>query len=216
MRAYVINLDKDSARLARVTRDCVAAAIPCERFPAIDGRSLDPLPDHSTGSMMAQGATGCFLSHRALWQRIAVLAEPAMILEDDVGMRSDARAGVEWAMAALPTWEVLMLECSERAYWPPGDCVFADRDRVLERLVRLGRNRSLMPVHARNPRLSCIPGTRAYVATPLGAAKLLRYPTAPPDVVLAAAVVSDVAGFAFSPPLAFLSPEHDGVSNTST
>ena len=109
MRAYVINLDKDSARLARVTRDCVAAAIPCERFPAIDGRSLDPLPDHSTGSMMAQGATGCFLSHRALWQRIAVLAEPAMILEDDIGMRSDARASIEWAMGALPAWDVLML-----------------------------------------------------------------------------------------------------------
>jgi GR25 family glycosyltransferase involved in LPS biosynthesis len=76
MRAYVINLDKDSARLARVTRDCVAAAIPCERFPAIDGRSLDPLPDHSTGSMMAQGATGCFLSHRALCRGLPYSPSP--------------------------------------------------------------------------------------------------------------------------------------------
>jgi hypothetical protein len=42
MRAYVINLDKDGARLARVTRECVAAAIPCERFPAVEGRRLAP------------------------------------------------------------------------------------------------------------------------------------------------------------------------------
>ena len=76
MRAYVINLDKDGARRARVTRECVAAAIPCERFPAVEGRRLAPLPNHSTGRMMSQGATGCFLSHRALWQRIAALAEP--------------------------------------------------------------------------------------------------------------------------------------------
>jgi glycosyl transferase family 25 len=215
MRAFLINLDKDGTRLARVTRECAAAAIDCERFPAVDGRRLAPLSDHSTGGMMTQGATGCFLSHRTVWQRIAALAEPALILEDDISLRSDARSRIEWAMAAFPTCDVLMLECSERAYWSPGDCVFAGGDRVADGLVRLGRNRSLMSVYARNRRFSCIPGSRAYVATPLGATKLLRYRSAPADVVLAAAVVSDAVGFAFSPPLAFLSPEHDGISNTA-
>jgi len=215
MLAYVINLDKDTARLTKMAQNCEEASIAWERFPAVDGRLHAALRDHSMNRMMSPGETGCFHSHSALWAKIWGGGEMALILEDDICLQIDALIHMRKAMAEIPVWDVMMLVCSEKAFWPPGDCVFDAGDRVTDSLVRMGRNRSLMPQYARNKNISAIPGACAYLITPVGAAKLMTYPSAPVDVVLATAFVSDVIGFGFSPPLAFIGTDHDGVSNTT-
>lgn len=97
MQLFLINLDRQPERLARMETLFAELGLALTRLSAIDGRRLDvdeaarwqaPRPD---GRTLAMGETACFLSHRACWQRIVEDDLPAAaIFEDDLHVSADA------------------------------------------------------------------------------------------------------------------------------
>lgn len=84
MRIHVINRDVDARRWREM--QAVFSDHKLQRFSAIDASDpatdvwADPLVKETRASR--KGAVGCFLSHLALWRRIAEEG-PALVLEDD-------------------------------------------------------------------------------------------------------------------------------------
>lgn len=92
MKTYLINLDKDSERLAFFTSTFQRLGMDFERVPAIDGRLfseadyqvfMQTRPRH--GKTWLRGQMGCFLSHLSVWERIAQGKERfCAVFEDDI------------------------------------------------------------------------------------------------------------------------------------
>ena len=87
----VINLDKDTERLATVSAQLEASGIrDWGRLRAVYGAALSPkeLEDNTTRLarlFATRGMIGCYLSHRTFWERTLASPEPwALVLEDDV------------------------------------------------------------------------------------------------------------------------------------
>lgn len=89
MKCLVINLDRSTDRLDRVTSEFARIGIAFERVPAIDaskGPLNIPAAPHLTKPEIA-----CFLSHRKCWEIIADGADQHVaVFEDDVVFRCDA------------------------------------------------------------------------------------------------------------------------------
>lgn len=92
---WVINLDRATDRLARIGPTLNALGLPWTRFPAVEGRLLDPSEqalcldrggfERLHGMVPTLGELGCYLSHVRLMQAfLATPHEHALILEDDV------------------------------------------------------------------------------------------------------------------------------------
>ena len=88
---HVISLDPGGARYRDFAANNAHLGHP-EVFHAIRGADIPPAERVASGLMTAdltasgsvtEGSVGCAASHRALWRRIAGLAQGAMILEDD-------------------------------------------------------------------------------------------------------------------------------------
>lgn len=81
LRILCINLDRSVERWTSIERQAKELDLSIERFAAIDGSKLNPLPDLP----IPLGAIGCFLSHRGIWQIISEGEdEYVLVLEDDV------------------------------------------------------------------------------------------------------------------------------------
>lgn len=107
----VINLDRNAARMAEVSRQCVGFATRPSRLPGTDGALLPgSAVRRLTGSDYApRGTLGCFLSHAAAWERL--LAGPhacALVMEDDAIPLLDPSAAVATALSTLG-WDVIWL-----------------------------------------------------------------------------------------------------------
>lgn len=103
IKAFILHLERATGRLANVRRLADACGLPSEVFPAVDGRSVDPGELERVAGEQAfaptypfdlnPGEAGCFLSHRAIWERIVQGAEDAaLVMEDDAGIEPDAFA----------------------------------------------------------------------------------------------------------------------------
>ena len=103
VKAFILHLERATGRQANVRRLAEACGLPSEVFPAIDGRLVDPGElERAEGEPafepsypfdLSPGEAGCFLSHRAIWERIAQGADDAaLIMEDDAGIEPDAFA----------------------------------------------------------------------------------------------------------------------------
>jgi glycosyl transferase family 25 len=80
MRALYINLDRSPDRRVWMENQANRLGIPLERSAAIDGTCI---PDEPSPAL-SRSAMGCFLSHRAVWQKIASGPDDyALVLEDD-------------------------------------------------------------------------------------------------------------------------------------
>ncbi|RUV33965.1 MAG: glycosyltransferase family 25 protein [Mesorhizobium sp.] len=97
MRSYVINLDRSSDRLMRMTDRFASVGLSFERISAVDGRLLSPTEIADVykpvfgAATMTQEEVGCFLSHRRCWERIASEADPyGCVFEDDMLMSRHA------------------------------------------------------------------------------------------------------------------------------
>ena len=103
IKAFILHLERATGRLANVRRLAEACGLPSEVFPAVDGRSVEPgdlegivrepafAPTYPFD--LGSGEVGCFLSHRAIWKRIARGAEDAaLVMEDDAGIEPEAFA----------------------------------------------------------------------------------------------------------------------------
>lgn len=93
IKCYVINLDKDTERLAFMMKNFENVGVQAERFPAVDGRLfpaeqferfVSERPRKGKKTWM-RGQMGCFLSHYGVWQKIAESdARFGAVFEDDV------------------------------------------------------------------------------------------------------------------------------------
>lgn len=101
MRGFVIHLERAVQRRGNVDRLIATSPVPTEVFPAIDGRAMSeaevaqvysptPLLAPRYPFTIGRGEIACFLSHRAIWQRMQDDGiEQALILEDDVQLSGD-------------------------------------------------------------------------------------------------------------------------------
>ncbi len=97
MKSYLINLDKDTDRLKFFNANFEHLGIAVERISATDGRVFSeedyknfmqtrPRDYNRTQTKnWLRGQMGCFLSHYAVWQKIAAGSEPfCAVFEDDI------------------------------------------------------------------------------------------------------------------------------------
>lgn len=113
---HLINLDRAPVRWVAVSARLKQAGLAFERFPAIDAQGLSEGEMHAaTGGAaarfkrpMSPGEIACYLSHIAVWQRIAGGSAPAgIVLEDDVEVGEGASAFLAELTEIPPDWDML-------------------------------------------------------------------------------------------------------------
>jgi len=181
----IINLDRDTARLAMVMKQLSSKGVPprsIERQPAVLGSALglEELRANSTflsRLFATRGMIGCYLSHRAFWESTLQRkdADWVLVLEDDVQLEDDFCRRVAAAVDELQscaetrdTWDVLLIGAL--------GCVNPTRGYGLNRINAFvaggGRAPRKVTEHIHVPRRPF--GTHAYALSKRGAAKLLR------------------------------------------
>jgi glycosyl transferase family 25 len=120
---FVINLDRDSARLESVRRELDGAGIPFTRIPAVLGAErlgeagLVDLASYRTRNRADSprgGELGCYLSHlRAMEAFLATGAPMGVILEDDVRLLPGFDEVVR-ALGERDDWDLAKLFCYHR------------------------------------------------------------------------------------------------------
>lgn len=110
---FVINLDRDTARLAHMHEQLSRLDLAYERFAALRGDALPLalLEYFPPGTPLTIGEIGCYASHLAIMRRIvAEGAACALVLEDDVGLPADFARVLSSLVAALPAeWDIVRL-----------------------------------------------------------------------------------------------------------
>jgi glycosyl transferase, family 25 len=117
---YVINMAANTTRMARVAAELTRLGIAFTRFEAVDGRALSPdalarVYDPAANRKRARHPMigpeiGCYLSHVALWDRIAVDdAEGGIILEDDFAAEGDLAAVLAAIAVDDGDWDIAKL-----------------------------------------------------------------------------------------------------------
>jgi glycosyl transferase family 25 len=115
LRVYLINLDRDTDRLAHMQAELAARDIAVERFPACLGAALPERfrpafePPAGEAQVLTPGEIGCYASHLAIMERVAVGDEPALVLEDDLAI-GEALPRLLARLDELPAdWEMVRL-----------------------------------------------------------------------------------------------------------
>lgn len=113
-KVYYINLDRSANRRKHMERMLRNAGIEAERFPAIDGTSINIEKMKQNGELSAdiklrKASVGCALSHISLWRKIKDgNYNSAMIFEDDVIIPDDFWKVYERRMKFIPKkWDIL-------------------------------------------------------------------------------------------------------------
>jgi len=118
MLTFVINLDRDRNRLARMVVEAQRVGISFERFVAVDGNRLEAdlrdqffSADGPYESAFTAGEIGCYASHLRIHRLLESdkTGEAALILEDDVRLADDLVVTIEAAMSCAPEWDVIRL-----------------------------------------------------------------------------------------------------------
>lgn len=118
MKIFLINLGRSVQRLEAMTAALAAVGLPFERFAAIDGNAADELPflrfdDERSrwvrGIALAPGERGAAASHVALWRRCVELAEPIVVMEDDVYVGGALPAVLETVAGRVERYGLLRL-----------------------------------------------------------------------------------------------------------
>jgi glycosyl transferase family 25 len=145
MRAYLINLERRSDRLRKMTDQLNALGIPFERIDALDARSIADAElarqfrDDGPLGAIPKGDKCCALSHALAWQAFARSGEShAIVLEDDVAIEPTAAALLHddaWIPAGV---DLLKLE----RYGPPNQRVLIDERVDIGNGHKIGRLRS--------------------------------------------------------------------------
>lgn len=88
IKAYLVNLDRSPGRLDFMRRQFEALGLAVERVAAVDGSTIDLAPYADSG--LTPGEVGCFLSHRAIWEKLLRSDDDhALVLEDDVRLSTE-------------------------------------------------------------------------------------------------------------------------------
>jgi glycosyl transferase family 25 len=145
MRAYLINLERRSDRLRKMTDQLNALGIDFERVDALDARSVPDgelacrFRDDGPLGIIPKGDKCCALSHALAWQAFARSGEShAIILEDDVALDHTAAALLRDDAWIPGNVDLLKLE----RYGPPNQRVLIDERVSVGNGHKIGRLRS--------------------------------------------------------------------------
>ncbi|MEJ6403921.1 glycosyltransferase family 25 protein [Yoonia sp. 2307UL14-13] len=118
---WLINLDRDTDRLAAMDRQLAKMGMAYTRFPAIYGKdcaaALAENVDadayaRNMGSPILPGKMGCYASHLAVWDKFLKSSHDiALILEDDVVFHDDFLESVGVALAHADDWDLIRFNC---------------------------------------------------------------------------------------------------------
>lgn len=166
MHVFVINLDTPNgrARWPKVSTQCRAAGLQCERVVGVNGAALPMSTVRKVASPVctwfcSPAMVGCALSHMRCWRAVVDRGLPmAVILEDDATLVPEFSAKVEHVLRhAPPDWHVIMLGCF---LCDPEDQAFTTMEPMFDNgVVRELRN---------------FAGMHAYVVSNAGARYLIR------------------------------------------
>ena len=119
LRTWVINLDRATERLSRITAQLQRAGIAFERLPAVDARAftasqsaeLDaPAYRQKHGMEPLPGELGCYLSHVEVMRRMLVSrAQFGLVLEDDVLITERLPAALRGLIQHADRWDMVKL-----------------------------------------------------------------------------------------------------------
>lgn len=129
VRTVVINLDRDQARLAAVSKEFARSSIAFERFAAVNGLAVPEAvrpyffgADGRPAPTLTRGEVGCYASHLTLWRRIAQgrYGAPTLICEDDIGLAQDFVDVLDATLRSVDEgWDIIRLSVlSNRVVWP--------------------------------------------------------------------------------------------------
>jgi glycosyl transferase family 25 len=164
MKVFVVNLDRDTERLAHMQALLGGMGIAYERIAAVDGRMLTAEVRAAASPELSPGEIGCLMSHRAAWERIAAGSERyALILEDDIHASRIMGAFAQSDAWIPPDADVVTLEAGRRP-------VALARATASEHERR--RVRRMLSTHS---------GAAAYIVSRQAAAVLLKRSEAPLD-----------------------------------
>jgi len=117
---YVINMAENTTRMSAVSKALSRLDIPFQRFDAVNGRALslaerariyDPQENARKFRLpLIPGELGCYLSHIALWRKIAKSDAPgAVILEDDFAPEAHLGEVLRRLSADSGPWDMVKL-----------------------------------------------------------------------------------------------------------
>ena len=125
---YLINMDKDTDRLGKVTKECDKVNIKFERFTGIkvlnlSQNLLDKYIPIETQKYGPNGMIGCGLSHLFIWQNaVKKNYKNILVLEDDVHFTYDFNKYITNIMDEVPEdYDILYLGYGEKNYNIPND-----------------------------------------------------------------------------------------------
>ncbi len=174
MKALVINLDRETTRLAFQQAQAERLGYEIERIAAVTVDAIAPPTDDQVWARWQRPLRGVeiatLMSHRIAWQRVVAEDCAMLVLEDDACLMNSAAAFLAQVQAALNV-EFATLETRGRRK------IVGRRHADLPGLRRLYLDRS---------------GAAAYLLWPAGARKLLARADAVP--ALADAVLVETAG----------------------
>jgi len=160
---FVINLDRDTARLERIEALLAVRAVPFTRVQAVDGRSLSQTDIENISAYptavsvrLQAGEIACYLSHIKAWRMLLESDEDYAIFEDDIDVSADAAevlmASTDWIPQDA---DIVKLETSLKPVEIASGVETTVRDREVRRLA------------------GCHIGTAGYVISRSGAARML-------------------------------------------
>jgi len=181
-KALLINLPKHEERFRTVKEQLDAAEVTYEKANAVDGRQLTVADQERKvtalgRALMTPGMIGCFLSHRACWERCVEMDNgPIIVFEDDVVLADNFTAMLHAAMDELPDdWDVLLLGALGAVH--PNYYFFNGLHAFMAGGLRWPRG-ARQAFYGKKPVAVHTPlrpfGTHAYVISPAGAKKLLQ------------------------------------------
>ena len=116
---YLINMDKDTERLEKVTKECKKFNINFERFCGVDPlklskKELNKYVTQTCQNICPNGIIGCGISHMKIYEdAIKNNYKNILVLEDDVYFRDELYKELDEVMSELPEdYDILYLGCS--------------------------------------------------------------------------------------------------------
>jgi glycosyl transferase, family 25 len=123
---FIINLDRAPERMATSERLMTNAGLTFERVPACDWRSLEqadlkrlvsPHPPAFAKRPILPVEVACFMSHLAIWRRVASGdAQGAIILEDDFTLVPGLHEILSRISSGEPDWDMLKLYSNKKKH----------------------------------------------------------------------------------------------------
>ena len=186
---FCINLDKRPERFKKFSTQPGAKAILAytERFPAIDGATIDPLKSdkialqtkynilHKTrrshGEINTLGAIGCSLSHYGVWQKfLAGKADYCLVLEDDADVPADLRERVMTCTGGTQTFDVWALSYRLRGSlrehsgsWKVPEYYWGTSAYIISRAGAETLSNSFFPVECHMDKFFCLQNDLGYI-----------------------------------------------------